>query len=253
MIRPGMLRLTLAERRRHIGWLLAFAGLFLAAGATVRLLAADPHGHPDPDRLFAIGGYPLVSGLLLLGWVLGRYPLIATLVLLAGLFSHDRDRGFARTYHVRPTSLTAVYGWKFLTLAGTAFLLAAVLMPLFDLIMLGTWAGPATFVLILANVLVYGGLTALFSVWTRADAWAALAAFIAAMVWHTLIVADLVEFPPGARDFVSLVLPPHGAMLRLEGAFAAVEPIPWDAFAVAAAYGLFALVLAGVMLRIREI
>lgn len=249
----GLVRLGLSEKRRRILGLVIFGAIFLVGGLAARTLAADPHGHPDPDRLFLIGGYPLVSSLLLMGWLLGRYPLIAVLVLVAGVVSHDRDEGHARLYRVRPISPIRVYGTRFLALAGVALLLSATLMPTFDLVMLGTWAGPATWVLALAYILVYGGLTALLSVWTRADAWIALGIGLVAMIWHALQGAEALPVPPGARDFIALLLPPHGALLRLEEAFAGVQPIPWDAFAFAAGYGLLALLLAGIALTRREI
>ncbi|MBI4409069.1 MAG: hypothetical protein HY561_05145, partial [Gemmatimonadetes bacterium] len=174
--------LSLRSQRRRLLGLLAFAALFLAAGLTARVLAVGPDGHVELDPLFLTGGYTLVSALLLLGWMLGRYPLIATLVLLAGFISHDVHAGYARLYHVRPVSPLRFYAARFAALAAGAFLVSAVLLPAFDLLMLGTWAGPATFVLILSYVLAYGGLVALLSVWTRADAWVALLLAITAMI-----------------------------------------------------------------------
>lgn len=245
--------LELRARRRRIAALLAFAGLFLAAGLTARLFVAGEDGHVEADRLFVIGGYPLVSALLLLGWLLGRFPVIATLVLTAGLFSHDRAEGYARLYAVRPASPLRVYGTRFAVLAGVAFAISAALMPTFDILMLGTWAGPATLVLILAHVLAFGGLTALLSVWTRGDAWIAALLAIAALVWEALRSAGALAFPPGVRDVVGFILPPQAAIFRLEEAFGNVQPIPWDAFAYVAGYGIVTLVLAALAVRRREV
>lgn len=250
------LELALLELRARRGRLLAltaFAAVFLAAGLTARLLVADDHGHVDADQLFLVGGYPLVSALLLLGWLLGRFPLIATLVLLAGIVSNDRSTGHARIYAVRPTSPLTLYGARFLVLAATAFVLCAVLLPTFDLLLLGTWAGPATLVLILANVLAFGGLVTFLSVCTRADAWIALFLALAALVWNALRTADKLTIPIGARDFITFLLPPQAAMLRLEGAFGTLQPIPWDAFWLVTGYGLVLLTCAGIILRQREL
>lgn len=244
--------LTLRERRRRVLGLVAFAGLFLAAGVTASLFARDEHGHVNIDQLFVVGGFPLVSGLLLVGWFIGRYPLIAALVLLAGIFSHDHANGFTRIYSVRPTSLLRIYGVRFAILGAVAFLLSALLMPIFDLIMLGTWAGPATFILILANLLVYGGLVALLSVWIRADVWVAVGLAIFAIIWDALRRADALLVPNGLADFMSFILPPQAALLQLEEAFGNLQPIPWDAFAYAAIYGVALLALAGVGLLRRE-
>ncbi|HEX6939838.1 MAG TPA: hypothetical protein VF158_10540 [Longimicrobiales bacterium] len=246
-------RLTLRDRRKRILALLAFAGVLLAGGTTARLLVTDEGGHVNADQLFLLGGYPAVSALLLGGWVLGRFPLIATLVLLAGLVSHDRAEGYARVYAVRPASPLRVYGTRFAVLAGVAFAISAILMPTFDLLMLGTWAGPATLVLILANVLAFGGLVALLSVWTRGDAWIALLLAIAAIVWDGLQSAGALDVPPGIRDVVTFILPPQAALFRLEEAFGNIQPIPWDAFLYVTGYGVTLLALAGVALHRREL
>src|SRR5690606_24415150 len=196
--------LALRARRRRVLALLAFAAVFLAAALTARLLVSrGAGGQIEMDRLFIVGGYPLVSALLLLGWVLGRYPLVATLVMLAGVISHDRAEGYARVYGVRPMSPRRIYAVRAALLAAVAF---AVFMPVFDLVMLGTWAGPATFVLILAYVIVYGGLVVLLSVWTRGDAWIALLLALLALVWDALRRADALMIPPGLRDLVTFVL-----------------------------------------------
>ena len=245
--------LTLRARRKRIFALLAFAALFLVAGMTARLLVSDEHGHVNADQLFLLGGYPAVSALLLMGWLLGRFPLIATLVLMAGFVSHDRAQGYTRLFAVRPTSPLRVYGTRFAVLAGVAFAICAVLMPTFDLIMLGTWAGPATLVLILAHVLVFGGLVALLSVWTRADAWVALLLAIAALVWDGLRNTGTLAVSPGVRDVVAFILPPQAALFRLEEAFGTLQPIPWDAFLYVAGYGVMLLVVAALALYRREI
>ncbi|HEX7120111.1 MAG TPA: hypothetical protein VF212_15055 [Longimicrobiales bacterium] len=247
-------RLTLRARRKRILALLAFAGVFLAAGVTARLLVTDEGGHVNADQLFLLGGYPAVSALLLLGWVLGRFPLIATLVLMAGLVSDDRAEGYARVYAVRPASPLRTYGTRFAVLAGVAFAISAVLMPTFDLLMLGTWAGPATLVLILSYVLVFGGLVALLSVWTRGDAWIALLLAIAALVWDAMRSAgSLANVPPGVRDVVTFILPPQALLFSIEEAFGSIQPIPWDAFLYVAGYGVTLLALAAVALHRREV
>lgn len=245
--------LTLRSRRRRLLALVAFACLFLAAALTGRVLATGPEGGVEVGQLFVVGGYPLVSALLLLGWVLGRFPLIATLVLLAGLVSDDRRDGFIRVYAVRPTSLVKIYALRALVLGGAAFLLSLALMPLFDLIMLGKVAGFAYVPLILAYVVAYGGLTVLLSVWARGDAWIALLVAIFALVWNALLTAGaLTGAPPGITQVITFLAPPQSQFLRLEGAFANIQPIPWGAFFFVSAYGVLALILAGVSLVSRE-
>lgn len=249
----GLASLTIRSRRRRVAALLAFAVLFLAAALTGRFLATGPEGGVEVGQLFVVGGYPLVSALLLLGWILGRFPLIATLVLLAGFIADDRRDGYLREYAVRPVSLVRVYGVRWLSLTGVAFAISVALMPLFDLLMLGRTAGFAYVPLILAYVVAYGGLTALLSVWTRGDAWITLLVAVFALVWNALLGAGtLGGTPPGITQVITFLVPPQSQFLRLEGAFANIQPIPWDAFGIVCVYGALALVLAGVSLAARE-
>ncbi len=251
--RASLAGLTLRSRRGRLLALVAFACLFLAAALTGRVLATGPEGGVEVGQLFVVGGYPLVSALLLLGWVLGRFPLIATLVLLAGLVSDDRRDGTIRMYAVRPVSLVRVYGVRWLVLAGAAFVLSIALMPLFDLIMLGKTAGFAYVPLVLAYVIAYGGLTLLLSVWTRGDAWIALLVAIFALVWNALLTAGILTgAPPGITQAITFLVPPQSQFLRLEGAFANIQPIPWDAFFFVSAYGVLALIVGGLSLATRE-
>lgn len=244
--------LELLARRRRILALLAFAAAFLAAAATAATLGREA-GHVEMDRLYEIGGYPLISGLLLVGWLLGRFPLAATLVLMSGIIAGDRHAGHARVLAARPVAPALVYGARFAVLAGLAFAICAVLMPLFDLIMLGEWAGPATLVLVLAHVMVWGGLTTLLSVFTGLDAWLALLLAIVATVWSALGGAGMLPLAPPLADILGFVLPPIGRLFALESAFGAIEPIPWDAFWFAAGYGAVALILAALLVGRREI
>jgi hypothetical protein len=249
----SFLRLTVLAARNRIIGLVAFGAVFLAAGAAARLLTGT-HGHVDFDPLFALGGTTLVSALLLVGWLIGRFPLIAILVLTAGIFSDDRAAGFTRLYAVRPRSLVALYGARLLLFIVIALVLSSIVLPAFDVIVVGAWPAPDIFVLIAAQIIVFGPITTLLSLITRADAWTALFLGILALVWDALRRADfIVTAAPGVRDAVTVALPPQGALLRIEAAFGAAQPVPWDAFVIVCLYGLLALVLAGIALTRREI
>jgi len=244
---------TLRAMRRRFGLLGAFAGVLLASAVASRLLSGGA-GHAELDRIFQVGGTTLASALLLTGWIVGRFPMIATLVLFAGFFSRDRDTGLARLYLARPVAPIAIYGTRFVALAILAFALSVLVLPLFDLVLLGQWAGPATLVLSAAYVIAYAGLVALLSVWTRTDAWIALLLGILAVTWDALRSADLLAaVPAGGRQFVSLILPPHGALSALESAFGNIQPIPWNAFVDVCVYGVTMMVAAGLLLRVREV
>jgi hypothetical protein len=250
----SFLALTLRARRRRVLGLCAFGLVFLAAGATARIFTGDEHGHVELEQLFALGGTTLVSALLLLGWLVGRFPLIAALVLLAGVFSEDRTAGFARLYAVRPRSLIVLYGARVLLLALVAFVLSAVIMPVFDIIVVGAWPAPGLFALITAQIVVFGALTALLSTITRADAWVALFLGLAGIVWDALRRVDfLLAAPAALRDAVSVVLPPQGALLRIEMAFGSLQPVPPDALLYVLLYGCLLLLVAGILLSRRSL
>jgi ABC-type transport system involved in multi-copper enzyme maturation permease subunit len=249
----AIIPLTLRAMRRRLLLLTAFAVVLLAFAGSGRLLSGGGD-HVDLDPIFQLGGATLASAFLLSGWLVGRLPLIVTLVLLGGLFSQDRHDGTARLYFARPVSPLAVYGMRFLALSVLAFLFCSAVMPLFDLILLSQWAGPATFVLVAANVIAYGSVVALLSVWTRADAWITLMLAVLAIAWHGLRSAGLLEAVPiGGRDFVTLMLPPHGALLALENAFGQLNPIPWDAVLNVCVYGATMLVITAFTFGRREV
>jgi hypothetical protein len=250
----SFLWLTLRARSRRLIGLTAFGLVFLAAGATARIFTHSDHGHIEMDQLFELGGTTLVSALLLLGWLIGRFPLIAALVLMAGVFSADRSLGHARLYAVRPRSLVLLYGARFLMLALIAFVMSALLMPVFDVIVLGEWSGWSVLVLIAAQIIVFGVLTALLSVFTRADAWIALFLALVAIVWDGLRRVDFVLGVPAAvRETISVLLPPQGALMRVEMAFGMMQPVPWDAFLYIVIYGALLLVIAGAALTRRTL
>jgi hypothetical protein len=147
-----------------------------------------------------------------------------------------------------------LYAARFLLLALVAFAMSALLLPGFDIIVIGAWAGPSVFVLIAAQILVFGALAALLSAFTRADAWAALFLGIVAIIWDALRRAELLrDAPAGLRETVSVLLPPHGALARIELAYGSLQPVPWDAFLYIALYAALLLLLAGLATTSREI
>lgn len=246
--------LTMRALGRRIGLMIVFALVFLVTASAVRLLTDAGDGHAELDRLFAFGGPTLASGFLVLGWLVGRFPIIVTLVLMAGFVSQDRADGMARLYFARPVSPVALYALRFATLAALAFTLSATLLPIFDLILLGEWAGEGALALIAADIMVYGGLVVLLSLFTRADAWIALLLAILAMTWHALRSAGLLDvLAPAGRETITFLLPPYGALFAIESAFGDLRPVPWDAFAFACAWGAMLLATAAVILTRREV
>ena len=249
-----MMYLYLRSNLRRIAALSAFATLFLLSGLAARFLVGTEHGQVELGNLYLVGGYPLVSAMLLLGWMLGRYALVATLVMFAGIVSHDRVNGTLRLYAVRPRWVGLLYLQKYAIAATIVFAMSAVLMPAFDMILLGRWAGAGTFVLILSYILVYGSLTFLLSVWLRGEVWITIILAITAMLWDALIRSGVIaKAAPGIREAVTVLLPPQSALFRLETAFGAESAIPWDSFAFVVAYGVIITIAGLVSLRIREL
>src|SRR6185503_10019260 len=151
-------------------------------------------------------------------------------------------------------SFLRVYGTRALAYLAVAFLLSAVLLPLFDVIMLGKWAGPATFIVIVCYVLVYAALTTLLSLFFRNEAWIALVIALAALIWDALRRAHkLDQAPRGVAEVVAFILPPQGPLFRVEGAFAAVQPIPWSDVGYIVGYALVLFLAAAVLVVDREI
>lgn len=246
--------LTLRALAGRIAWMLAFAAMFLLTALTVRLLTESGDGHAELDRLFAFGGPTLASAFLVLGWLVGRFPIIVTLVLMAGFLSQDRADGTARLFMARPVSPVALYALRFIVLAALSFALSAMLLPAFDLLLLGEWAGTASFALIAADIIVYGGLVVLLSLFTRADVWVALGLGILAMTWHALRSGGFLDtLSPAGRETITFLLPPYGALFAIESAFGELRPVPWSAVAFAFAWGGALLAIAAVILSRREV
>lgn len=245
--------LELLRLRRRLLWLLAFGGLFIAAAAAARLVGGEG-GHVEFDTIMQVGGYPMLSALLLTGWVVGRFPAVVVLVLLAGVFSDLRYHGLARLLEVRARPPLLLLALRVALGLALALVLSIAVLVVFDMVMLGRAPGVQLFVLVLAHVLTFGAVTTLLSTVTRADAWAAAFAIIVAMIWQSLLRSGtLATAPPGVREVVTVILPPQGALLQLENAFAGDLAVPWPALLYAAIYAALVLLLAGVVARKREI
>ena len=255
MKRLGMLIwLELYTRRKRIAALLAFGALYLVAALSVRAIGTGDHGQVEPDELFRVGGYPLMSAFLLTGWSIGRYPLVIVLVLMAGLFSADVRAGYTRLYVASRARTLVLYGFRLLMLMLLAFAMSCILLPVFDFILLGKPSGGQLFMLVAAYVIVFGALTALFSVFTRADAWATIFIWITGMVWQALLRGGaLSALPSAVTQLISVLLPPQGALNTIEDAFANAHAVPWGAFLYVCMYAVLVLLIAGLGLTRREI
>lgn len=255
MRRLGLLVwLEVYTRRRRIAALLAFGVLYLVSALIVHKLGVGEHGQVEPDKLLQVGGFTLVSAFLVLGWSIGRFPLIIVLVLVAGLFSNDAAAGYSRLYVAARVRLVALYGLRLALLMLLALALSVMVLPVFDYIILGKPSGAQFYVLVVAYILVFGSLTALFSLFTRADAWAAMFVWIAGMIWHAMLRGGMLDhIPQMILQAVSVVLPPQGALNSIEDAFGNAQSIPWGAFLYVCMYAALILLVAGLALSRKEI
>ena len=82
----------------------------------------------------------------------------------------------------------------------------------------------------------------------------ALGVAVFSIAWHALRLAGTLDgTPPGVREAVTLLLPPQGALLAIETAFAQQLAIPWPALLWVALYGALLLLLAGISIAWREL
>lgn len=242
-------------RRRR--WRLVALGvaalLLLATGSAVAGVARGPEGHVEIAPLLERGGAWLVSALIFVGWLVGRFPMVAALALAGGAMrggggSYPRS-GPARAAGTAASTDGATF--RLALASGAAFLLSAVLLPAFDLIMLTAWGGVATVVFIVAQVAVYTSLTAFAGLWTRWDGWLALVLGAAAMGWHRLAEAGHAPTWPVLADLIAFLLPPQAALVAVEDAFPGIQPIPWSALAYALGYAATLLLATMVVVRRR--
>jgi hypothetical protein len=100
---------------------------------------------------------------------------------------------------------------------------------------------------------VYGGLTAFFSALApRGDGILAVILFFLTDLWLSLMqAAPVLPFTPGVRAAISFVLPPHSAVSDVYNALLS-GGVAWGAAAYALGYGLFWLILAGLLVKYRE-
>lgn len=178
---------------------------------------------------------------------------LSMLVLLGGFVSNDRRQGYYRLYFSHPTRPIAFYGLRW----GLGLLLALVAAALFLVIgQLAAWGrfegGWSGLYLALLAAVSYGGMIAFLSVaLTRGDAWVALVLFLFNYFWLQAVSLGVQPLPPLLNDAVSLLLPPQLALSDVYDGLLRFE-IDWGASAFAAGYGVFWLLMAGLLLRLRD-
>lgn len=179
---------------------------------------------------------------------------ISMIILLAGFVSTDRREGYTRILFSHPTRPLALYGLRL----GVAYALSlAAAVALFFALQAYLWGevrgGAMALVLPALTALIYGGLMAFFSTALRSgDAVVALLFYL-----PTLLPPALLEIATGflgrtIAQIVLLVLPPQTTALTTLYQTLLGGEMAWVAVAFAAGYALFWLMLAVLVLRLRD-
>ena len=188
-----------------------------------------------------------------LSYTLANLAGLTMLILLAGFIADDRRRGYYRLYFSHPTRPLSFYALRWLL----AFAVAMAAAFLFQVVgQLAAWGevrvGPRVLIHPFLFAIVYGGLVAFLSAaLPRADAWVALALFFFTDFWLSDAVQLMQPFTPGVRRLLSFLLPPHVALTEVYLGIVA-QQVAWGAALYAAGYGLFWMILAGVLVSARE-
>lgn len=177
----------------------------------------------------------------------------AVIVLLAGFVSTDRREGYTRLFFSHPTRPALFYGVRWALAVSLAIAFAIVFLFLFQMIAWGELRGGGVgLALVVANVLIYGGLMAFLSAaLPRGDAWVAFFLFFSTLIPGPLNFL-LSILGPGIRGLLLFLLPPHSTTLQrlyetiLEG------HVAWDALLFSVGYGVVWLVAAALVLSLRE-
>jgi hypothetical protein len=175
---------------------------------------------------------------------------LSMIVLLAGFVSTDRREGYARMYFSHPTSPLAFYALRWALALGVALMAALVFLLVGQTFAWGEFRGGfgGMLLAVLAGV-VYGGLMAFLSVaLPRGDAWIAFLLFIPTFLPPSLLETTL---PRGAYRTLLFVGPPQPALQDVYQGLL-LNDLAWGSVLYALGYGAFWLVLAVLILRLRE-
>jgi hypothetical protein len=212
--------------------------------------AFHQHDMPVGDPLLDI---PPEFGPLGIAATLANLAGLSMLILLAGFVSNDRRRGYYRIFFSHPTHPLVFYGLRWVLAFGVSMVAAATLLVVGQWVTWGEYRGGATGLGLAAlSALVYGGLIAFLSVaLPRGDAWIAVLVYFFTFFWIQFLALGADPLNATMRQAITFVLPPQMAMQDIYGAMLSGTPAA-GAVAFVIGYGVFWLVLAGLLLRVRE-
>ena len=226
--------------------------LALVALAGLMFFLIEPGFHQHANEVVS-EEFQLDLGALGISASLSNLSAVAMLLLFGGVISADRREGYYRMYFSHPTRPLAYYGLRWVLSLGVAVAAAAIFLVLGQLAAWGRFEGGWSGIyLALMAAIAYGGLVAfLATVLDRGDVWVALILFFITYFWFYAVSMGLNPLPGAAGDLVSLLLPPQLALDDIRDGILRGE-IAWGASLFATGYGVFWLMIAGLMLKMRD-
>ena len=226
--------------------------LVLVALLCVAFFMLDPglHQHPGetvPEEFrLELGSFGLAASLANLAG-------LSMLVLLGGFISHDRRQGYYRMYFAHPTRPLAFYGLRWVLALAAVMLACTLWLVVSQWVAWGRFEGGwrGLYLAFLAAV-AYGGMLAFLSVaLSRGDTWVALVLALFNYFWFYAQSLGTSPLAKPLNDAVSILLPPQFALTDVFDGLLRGE-VMWGASAFIAGYGLFWLLIAGLVLKLRD-
>lgn len=178
---------------------------------------------------------------------------ISMLVMLGGFVSHDRREGYYRMYFAHPTRPLAFYGLRWLLALIAVMVACAAWLVVSQVVAWGQFEGGwRGLYLALLAAIAFGGMIAFLSVaLPRGDTWVALVLAVFNYFWLYAISLGVRPLPRLLNDAVSVLLPPQLALSDVYDGLLASQ-VAWGPSAFIAGYGLFWLLIAGLLLKLRD-
>lgn len=226
--------------------------LVLVALAGVLFFMIEPGFHQHANEAVP-EDFRLDLGALGISASLANLSTFAMLLLFGGVISGDRRQGYYRMYFAHPTRPLAYYGLRWLLSLAVAVAAAAVFLVVGQLAAWGRFEGGWSGIyLALLAAIAYGGLAAFFAtVLLRGDVWVTLILFFFTYAWYYAADLGIRALPPAVSQLLSLLLPPQLALADVYDGLLRSE-IVWGASAYAAGYGMFWLLIASLILKLRD-
>ncbi len=226
--------------------------LVLVALAGVMFYLIEPGFHQHAGEVVP-EEFRLDLGALGISASLSNLSAVAMLLLFGGVISSDRREGYYRMYFSHPTRPLAYYGLRWGLSLVVAVAASAVFLVLGQLAAWGRFEGGWSGIyLALMAAIAYGGLIAfLATVLDRGDVWVALILFFLTYFWFYAVTLGVAPVTGAAGDFLSLLLPPQIALEDIRDGILRGE-IAWGPSLFATGYGVFWLLIAGLMLKMRD-